>query len=149
MKDASGTVAEQTSNRETEFTGFLFPARSNICGSGRGERGKENIIRRTMYTKRTSPRSLRNRRLAPRRSKKGIATDLFHPAGTLKQIFLFVSAISKWWGVGESSLVLYVTVKSGAPNIGQFFSRNYTRDENTSHFAVEATRGEDRLAFYG
>lgn len=152
MKDAcrlpSGTVAEQTSNRETEFTGFLFPARSNICGLRRGERGRENIIRRTMYTKRTSPRSLRNRWLAPRRSKKGIAaTDLFHPAGTLKRFFLFVSAISKCWGVGESSLVLYVTVKSGAPNIGQFFSRNYTRDENTSHFALQATRGEDRLAF--
>ncbi|TGZ49371.1 hypothetical protein DBV15_05013 [Temnothorax longispinosus] len=60
MKGACRLQAtSQPSKRQTErsraFTGFLFPARSNICGSERGERGKENIIRRTMYTKGTSP----------------------------------------------------------------------------------------------
>lgn len=101
-----------------------------------------------MHTKRTSPRFFEESPVAPTRSKKGIAaTD---PAGTLKRIFLFVSAISKWHplpGVVAGARILYATVKSGAPNIQQFFTRRNTRGKNTSHFALQATRGEDRLAF--
>lgn len=62
---------------ERSFVASLFSARSNIRANRRGK-GKENIIRRTMYRKRenVSSRSLRIRRRR-RSGPKRVARTLF------------------------------------------------------------------------
>lgn len=157
MPTASGTPARanvKQRNRAHSPVSY-FQRDQTFVDRGAGERGKENIIRRTMYTKRTRLPVLWGI-VAPRRSKKrNVATmDLFHPAGTIKTESSFLSPRFRngthCRALEGARLVLYAIVKSGAPNIRQFFFRKYTRGENTSQLrAWSNSRRRSPRVLYG
>jgi len=80
----AGTLTEQTSNGETEPVSYFQRDQTFVdpdTAKGEGGRGKENIIRRTMYTKRTFSSFFEESSVA--RSKKGIAGS-FSSRGDIK-----------------------------------------------------------------